>query len=440
MRRLVLIALGLIALALPMPTTAASKIQRVVSPGGIEAWYVRETSIPMLNLEWTIREAGSIRDPLAKEGLAEFHMALLDDGAGELDALAFKHRLEETGIELGFGAGRERAGGTMRTLTARRDEAFSLLGLALARPRFDAGPVEETRARILAAIRREGEDVRGTASRAWFAKAFEGHAYGRNARGTLESIQAIGREDLLKRHGDALGRDRLIIGAVGDVEPAELGRLLDVAFGQLPAKAAPAPAVENTSPKATGVQVIRKSVPQAWAVFGLPGVKRDDPDYYAAYLANYVLGGGGFVSRLYREVREERGLAYSVASYLSPLERVGLHLGAVGTANARFGESLALIRANLERLRDQGLSADELADAKTYITGSFPLGLDSNAKIAGVLIAMQADRLGIDYLDRRNGYFEAVTLDNIRRVVARLYDPAKLFVVVVGEPTGLPGG
>lgn len=440
MTRVLVLFLALLAFALPQAATAANKILRVLSPGGIEAWYVREPTIPMLTLEWTIREAGSIRDPLGKEGLAEFHAALLDDGAGELDALAFKRRVEELGIEMSFGAGRERAGGSLRTLSERRDEAFGLLGLALARPRFDAGPVEETRARILAAIRREGEDVRGTASRAWFAKAFEGHAYGRNARGTLESVGALTRDDFVRRHGEALGRDRLIVGAVGDVEPAELGRLLDMAFAGLPAKATPAPKIEDTSPKTTGVQVIRKDVPQAWAVFGLPGVKRDDPDYYAAYLMNYVLGGGGFVSRLYREVREERGLAYSVASYLSPLDRVGLHMGAVGTANARFGESLALIRTNLERMRDRGPSETELADAKTYVTGSFPLGLDSNAKITGVLVAMQADALGIDYLEKRNAYFERVTLEDVKRVARRLLDPTKLFVVVVGNPPDLPGG
>lgn len=440
MRRLGLLVLVAACLALAPPAGAASKIERVVSPGGIEAWYVREPSIPILTLDYTFRDGGATRDPAGQEGLAEFHMSLLDDGAGEHDALAFKQRLEELGVEMSFGAGRDRASGSLRTLSERRHEAFGLLGLALAKPRFDAAAIEETRGRILAAIRREGEDVRGTATRAWFAKAFDGHAYARTTRGTAESVAKIGAAELRARHSAALGRDRLIVGAVGDVEPAELGRLLDLAFGALPAKAAPAPAIKDAEPKARGVQVIRKSVPQAWAVFGLPGLKRDDPDYYAAYLMNYTLGGGGFVSRLYREVREERGLAYSVASYLALSDRAGLIMGSVGTANARFGESLGLIRAAVARMRDEGPSDQELADAKTYVTGSFPLGLDSNAKIAGVLVGIQAEKLGVDFLEKRNAHFERVSREDIMRVARRLLDPAKLFVVVVGDPADLPGG
>ena len=439
-RPVALLAIALVAWAAPAPASAATKIERVVSPGGIEAWYVREPTVPILTLDFIFRDAGSATDPAGREGLAEFQMGLLDDGAGELDALAFKRRAEELAIEMSFGAGRDRASGSLRTLSERREEAFRLLGLALARPRFDAAPLEESRARILAAIRRQDEDVRGTAGRTFFAKAFEGHPYARPGRGTLDSVGAIARADIERRHRDRLARDRLIVGAVGDVEPAELGRLLDVAFGGLPAKAAPAPAVAETRPGAQGVHVVRKAVPQAWAVFGLPGIKRDDPDYYAAYLMNYTLGGGGFVSRLYREVREERGLAYSVASYLALTDRAGLIMGSVGTANARFGESLALIRAAIVRMRDEGPSEQELADAKTYVTGSFPLGLDTNAKIASVLVGIQADNLGIDFLERRNALFERVSRADVMRAAKRLLDPDKLLVVVVGDPPELPGG
>ena len=438
LRPLALLAVAFFACA--APAHAATKIERVVSPGGIEAWYVREPTVPILTLDFIVRDAGSATDPAGKEGLAEFQMSLLDDGAGDLDVLAFKRRLEELAIDMSFGAGRDRASGSLRTLSERREEAFRLLGLALGRPRFDAAPLEETRARILAGIRRQDEDVRGTAGRTYFAKAFEGHVYARPGRGTLESVGGISRDDILRRHGERIARDKLYVGAVGDIEPAELGRLLDIAFGGLPAKAAPAPAIAETAPAAKGVHVIRKAVPQSWAVFGLPGLKRDDPDYYAAYLMNYTLGGGGFVSRLYREVREERGLAYSVASYLALTDRAGLIMGSVGTANARFGESLGLIRAAIARMRDEGPSEQELADAKTYVTGSFPLGLDTNAKIAGVLVGIQADNLGIDFLEKRNALFERVSRADVMRVARRLLDPDRLFVVVVGDPSDLPGG
>ncbi|MBM3557764.1 MAG: insulinase family protein, partial [Alphaproteobacteria bacterium] len=227
--------------------------------------------------------------------------------------------------------------------------------------------------------------------------------------------------------------------AVGDLPASEIARLADLAFAALPAAAAASPAVAEAVPAARGVNVIRRAIPQAQVAFGLPGVKRGDPDYYAAYLMNYVLGGGGFVSRLYREIREQRGLAYSVASYLAPMDHAGLYSGAVGTANERVAESIHLVKAAFSRMRDEGVSAAELADAKTYVTGSFPLGLDTNSKIAATLVAVQWDRLGIDFLRRRNALFEAVTVEDVARVAKRLLDPDKIYFVVVGDPAGLGG-
>lgn len=198
--------------------------------------------------------------------------------------------------------------------------------------------------------------------------------------------------------------------------------------------------VAETQPGAPGKVIVeRRSIPQTVVVFGEGGIKRQDPDWYAAYVMNYILGGGGFSSRLMEEVRVKRGLAYSVYSYLQPFDYVGLIVGGVATENERVAQSLDLIRAEWRRMRDEGPSAEELDNAKTYLTGSFPLQLSSTGAIAGILVAMQLDDLGIDYLDRRNAYIEAVTLEDVKRVAGRLLDPERLTAVVVGDPKELAG-
>jgi zinc protease len=222
------------------------------------------------------------------------------------------------------------------------------------------------------------------------------------------------------------------------VTAQELGPLLDLAFGDLPDASAPV-AVADAEPVDGGTVIVRKSVPQSRVLFGQDGLARDDPDFYAAYVANHLLGGGGFTSRLTEEVREKRGLAYSVYSYLYPLDHGPLWFGGVGTANAAVDESIRLIRKEIARMAAGDIEAAELADAKTYLTGSFPLRLTSNDQIASLLVSMQVDDLGIDYLEKRNGYIEAVTLEDVRRVAKRLYHPERLLVVVVGDPDGLEG-
>ncbi|MEE8247625.1 MAG: pitrilysin family protein [Alphaproteobacteria bacterium] len=208
----------------------------------------------------------------------------------------------------------------------------------------------------------------------------------------------------------------------------------------LPAASKPYRIAEIRPAAGDGVIVVKKDIPQSVVVFGRAGIKRDDPDYYAAYVMNYVLGGGGFASRLTEEVREKRGLAYSVYSYLYPLDHAGLMLGGVATANARVAESVRIIRAELERLRRDGITERELADAKTYLNGSFPLRLSSNRRIANILVAIQLEDLGIDYLERRADLINAVSLLDVARVTARLIEPRDLIVVVVGDPVGLGSG
>ena len=426
------LCLALVGAALP---ARAVEIQQVTSPGGIEAWLVEEHSIPIVAVEIAFRGGGSL-DPRGKEGLANLLSGLLDEGAGDRDSQSFQMRLEELAIRLGFQSYRDTFWASMKTLSENRDEAFALLGLALGAPRFDADAVERVRTQVLSGLKRDAEDPGEIAGRTFLATAFPYHPYGRPARGTAESVAAITSADLREATAMRFATGNATIGVVGDIDPIALGHLLDRTLGGLPSTA-PAVTVAETRPaQVASLTVIRKPVPQSVVRFGMAGLKRSDPDFYAAYLLNHVLGGGSFTSRLYGEVREKRGLAYSVYSYLSTLDRAGLVMGGVASANERVAEALEVIRGELVRLREDGVTEEELRDAKTYINGAYPLRLDSNGAIAQSLVAIQLEDLGIDYMDRRSGYIDAVTLGDIRRVARRLIRPDELIVVIVGDPAG----
>jgi len=425
-----------LALLLGAASARAVEVQQVVSPGGIEALLVEDHANPIIALELAFRGGGAL-DPEGKEGLAKLVSALLDEGAGALDSQAFQARLAEHSIRLSFDSSLDAFEGSLQTLTGTRDEAFDLLRLALTEPRFDAEPVERIRGQILARIRSEAEDPSAIAGRTLRRLFFAEHPYGRPPDGTPESVARIDADDLRGFVARRLARDVLEIGVVGDITAEQLSDLLDRTFLGLPETAADG-AVADVQPGGEGDQVVvQRNIPQSIVSFGHRGIARNDPDFYVAYVVNYILGGGGFSSRLYEEVRERRGLAYSVYSYLSPFEHAALVIGGVATQNARVAESLALVRQEWARMAEEGPSAKELADAKTFLTGSFPLRLSSSSGIAGLLLGIQLEDLGIDYLDRRNDFIEAVTLEDARRVAKRLYDASALSVVVVGSPDGV---
>ncbi|MFN4090465.1 MAG: M16 family metallopeptidase [Alphaproteobacteria bacterium] len=422
--------------AAPWAPAAAADVQRVVSPGGVEAWLIEDRMVPVLSLRMLF-QGGAALDPPGREGTAGMAAALLDEGAGELDSQAFQKRLADLSISLGFSAGRDSFGGSLRTLTENRDEAFRLLATALTEARFDEEPVRRVRDQIRTGLARRAVDPGWIASRTLAELLFEGHPYARSADGTLESIDGIAVDDLRRFVSERLARDNLIVGVAGDISAEELAPLLDVAFGGLPASAGVFEVPEAVLANPGQTVVVERPVPQSVVLFAHGGIPREDPDWYAAQIVNHVLGGGSFSSRLMEEIREKRGLAYGVSTSVVPYDRASLVTGQVATQNARVAESVDLVRSEWRRLAEQGPSEEELADARTFLIGSFPISLDSTSAIAATLVAMQRYDLGRDHLDRRAGYFEAVTAEEARRVARRLLDPEALTFVVVGQPVGI---
>ena len=425
------------ALILTTPLArAAVKVQEVVSAKGITAWLVEDHTNPIISVNVAFR-GGSALDPDGKDGVANLVSATLDEGAGDMDSETFQRRLEDLSVSLSFSARLDTFSGRMRTLTRNRDDAFGLLKLAITRPRFDPEAVERIRSQVLAGLRRASENPRRLANRAMFQTMFPDHPYGRHTDGTFETVPVIKIADLKAFVARRLARDNLVVGVVGDITVAELKTLLDTTFGELPATAEPWE-VPDVTAAATGKQVvIEKPIPQSVIRFGHGGIKREDPDFYAAYVMNYVLGGGGFESRLYEEVREKRGLAYSAFSYLSPLDHSALIIGGAGTANAQASQTIDIVRAEWKRMAEQGLSELELKDAKTYLTGSYALRFGSSPRIAAMLTGLQLENLGRDYFNIRNSLIEKVTLDDANRVAKSLLRPEKLTLVVVGQPENI---
>lgn len=414
----------------------AIAIQPITSPSGIAAWLVEDHSVPVVTLRFGF-PGGAAGDPAGKSGLAAMVSDLLDEGAGSYDTTAFHQRLESLGGFLSFSVGQDEFTGSLRMLKQNLRDTVALLHLCLTAPRFAPEAVERIRADLLAVLARQAHSPRSIASRLWMQDAFERHPYGSNANGNEASVAAIARDDLAQYVTSHFHRGGLVIGVVGDVTAAETAALLDQAFGDLPAGQAAAE-VPDARPGDDGALVVSKwPVPQSVVAFGQIGLKRDDPDWYAALVLNDILGGGNFRGRLMNEIREKRGLAYGVSTDLVPYRHAGLILGSVATENGRVGETIALVRAEWQRMRDQGPTEAELDAAKTYLTGSFPLSLDSTSHIAAVLVQLQIDRLGIDYLDRRAALIDAVTLDQVRALARRLLDPNGLSFVIVGEPAGV---
>jgi zinc protease len=413
----------------------AERIQRVVSPGGIEAWLLEEYAVPLIAMEFSFA-GGAAQDGAEKAGLANVLSGMFDEGAGPYDAAQFQEQLDESAIQMRFSESRDELSGSLKTLARHADKAFELLQLALCEPRFDTAAIDRVRAQILSGLKRKANDPNARASKAWFQKAFAGHAYGLPEEGVAEALETVGADDLRAQAKRLIARSNLKISVVGAIDAKRLAGELDRIFGSLPAEASLTPVPAITPMGMGDIEIIDLDIPQSTIRFGMPGLLFADDDYVAATVMNHILGGGSFTSRIWQEVREKRGLAYSVSTGLYPYRKAGLFFGGTATKNERAKEALDVIRRELAKMAAEGPSEAELDKAKRYLVGSYALRFDTSTKIANQLTMMQVENLGIDYISRRNAMFEAVTLDDARRVAKKLLAPGKMLVTIAGRPEG----
>ncbi|MEM7742178.1 MAG: pitrilysin family protein [Pseudomonadota bacterium] len=418
-----------------VPARAEIDVQVLTSPDGHPFWLVQEMSIPIVAVEISL-PTGAWMDPEGKEGVAGFAMGLMDEGSGELDAVAFAERRSDLAARFGFSAGAETSSISARFLIETLDESAALLALAMTQPRFDAAAVERVRSQVLSGIAQSQKSPNAIASRTWYSQAFPGHPYGRSSRGTPETVNAITIDDLRDAHRRLLITAGVHVAIVGALTPEGAGNLVDRLLAGLPEGEARRIPLAGTAPP-PGVTVVEQDVPQSVALFGHAGIDPDDPEFLAAAVANHILGSGSFSARLTEEIRVKRGLAYSVSSSLTTGNGAHVVIGSVQTANARMAESIEVIRTEWEKMAAGDISQEDVDAAKTYLTGSFPLSFDTNAKIAGYLVWAMGRGFDSDYVNQRNVRIEALTLADVQRAARRLYQPDALSIVIVGQPDGL---
>lgn len=407
-------------------------VQVVTSPGGVTAWLVEEDFVPMVAVEMAWR-GGSASEPIGKDGVGWLLAYMMNEGAGDLDTTAYGARMEDLSMDFGCGVGMDWTTCSFTTLTATEDESFEMMRLAFADLRMDTEPFERAKRELIAGLNASEMDAKTLASRAMNEAIVPGHPYARHP--TQQSVSLVSEGDARAMMRQVMTRDRLLVVVVGDISAAELKVRLDQVFGSLPATsglAEPNDAAPQPPPR---LPVVKKlSQPQTLVLFSGPGIRREDRDFYAAYLLNYILGGGGLSSRLSEDIRDKRGLTYGVGTGLSIQPHLWRWTGSSSTMNQTAGEVVRLVRQNIARLGREGPTERELADAKAYVTGAFPLAFDSNAKIARNLLGFRQDGLAVDYVKERNSHFEAVTLDDVRRVAALYMKPEAFTFVLVGEP------
>ncbi len=430
-------AATLIALIIALPAWAEIKIKEVTSPGGITAWLVQDHSIPFTALELRFRGGTSLDDP-DKRGAVYLMSGLIEEGAGDMDARTYARELESLAASFSYRATDDTVSISARFLTENRDEVIDLLQTTIHEPRFDEDAIDRVRAQVISGLKSDQTDPSDIAGRSFAEMAYGDHPYASDGKGTIESVSSLTRDDIVAAYDNVFAKDRLYVGAVGDITAEELGVLLDELLLDLPATGKPIPDKAKITIDG-GVSVVDFNTPQSVALFGQSGIDRDDPDFFAAYILNHILGGGGFESRLMQEVREKRGLTYGVATYLVPKDLASVYLGSVSSANDRIAEAVEVIRQEWARAAAEGVTQKELDDAKTYLTGAYPLRFDGNGQIAGIMVGMQMEDLPIDYIATRNDKVNAVTLEDVNRVASELLDPEGLHFTIVGKPEGVDG-
>lgn len=426
------------AYAQPQSESSAARhdvdVERITSPGGIEAWLVSDATVPMIVMRAYWR-GGSAIEPENVIGVTGVMADMLTEGAGAMDANAFKERLQDLNMSLGFGAGWDGIGMSLTTLSENREAAFEMAHLALHEPRFDAEPLARIKRQMLVGIRTRETNPGYIANLALDQALYPSHPYAR--RTSREGVEAIDRAALQERRAALFNRASLQITLVGDISAADAGAAIDAIFGALPEGAASPEPPEATLAAPTPLIVRTLPQPQSLVLFAGPGIQDEDPDWIALAVANYILGGGGFSSRLMDQVREQRGLVYGIGTGPSVREHSAVIRGSAQTENGDVGQAIEVIRAEMARLYRDGATQTEVSDAITYLTGSFALDLDSNVKIAGIVHGYQAAGRDIEYINRRNDFIRAVSLDDVNRVIRRLFNPEAFTFVVVGQPEGL---
>ncbi len=432
---------GMLALSLAGIAQAALPIQHWQTGNGARVYFMESRGLPLLDVSVEF-DAGARRDAPAQAGLASLTAQTLSLGAGGLAEETISNRLADVGAQLAATFEPDRAGMTLRTLSSERErkQSLDLMAKVLQQPDFPAAAIEREKARITAGLKEEETQPGPIGEKAFYAALYGAHPYGLPGTGKIETLATLQRQDVAAFHQRHYVAEAAVISLVGDVSRAQAESIAEQLSAGLPRSTAPLPALAEITPPAQGeTRRIPHPATQSHILLGTPGMSRSDPDYFALYLGNYILGGGGFASRLTEEVREKRGLAYSVYSYFLPLAQPGPFQIGLQTKQEQSQQALEIVRATLSRFVTEGPTQDELRRAKLNIAGGFPLRIDSNKKILGYLALIGFYQLPLNYLDEFASKIEKVTLEEVKSAFRRRIVPERMITVIVGGTDAQPG-
>lgn len=400
---------------------------------GVEAWYVGDDTLPVVHAILSFEGAGYASDPADKRGLAQLVSNALLEGAGNYDALAFQETLESHAISIDVSVSADRMSVSIHALKEHAALAGKLAALALTEPRLDAGDIARVKAAQQSALQRASESAAYRASRQFASRAFADHPYSNPSLGESATVDSIAAEDIRQFINTYVTSGNVRVAVAGDVDDGTIHDMLAGVIEALPKNETGAVSVASTSVREQGIFTDdTMDVPQTTVLFAAPGIRRNDPEFYAAYLLMQVVGGGSLTSRLTKEIRQDRGLVYSVGAGLDEYRGAVLVSGSLSTRNATRDAAIAKVKDVLSDVYVNGVTTRECEDAKTYVKGNFPLQLDSTSSVAGMLMSMQIFDLGKDYLKKRNSYFDAVSCSDINRAGKTLLDPSRFLFVSVG--------
>ena len=402
-----------------------------------KAWLVNDNNLPIVAIKFAFK-AGSGIDFKGKKGTANLTASLLDEGAGNYSAKEFKKVLADNSITLNFSVSHDNFYIDLYTLKENLDLSFQLLDLALTNPIFELEEVNRIKGNIKLILEESYKDPDEIASRIFREVLFEDHPYKYNTLGVLEDIDKIEKQDLELFLKTNLRLDNFYVAASGDINETELKKYLKKYFKKFDKKNKITSNIPIHKKKIEpNIYLHKKDLRQSTIMFVGEGISRNDPYFYPAYVMNYILGGGGFFSKLTTEIREKRGLVYSVYSYLYRYDKYNFFSGGAGTSNENVDKVIKIIKEQIMKVKKEGVTEEELKNAKNYLINSYVLRLDSNKKVASILLNTQMDGLNIDFFEKRNDYINSVSLEDIKKIANRILDENEIFFLVIGNPSNL---
>ena len=410
----------------------AFEYKNLKTNSGIEFWFVEDKSIPIVSVSFSFKGGSSI-DTKNKNGISNLMTSLLDEGTRNLTSKQFKNEMKMKGMKLSFSTQKDKIDGVFQIISSQAKQGFDLFYEAVNHPSFNDADIERVKRQVISSIKIDESNLSTLASNKFNQNFFKDHVFSKNIKGSESSLKNITKLDLVDHHKKSLVRNNLIIGVAGNINVNQIKKYIELVFGEL-VENQQIFSIQKFNSLSVGEKIFEMKTPQSSVLFGHPGLERNNENFFALRIANYILGGGGFQSRLYKNIREKKGLVYSIYSYLLSYENDGVIVGGFQTRNISVFETINNVKHEWKKIHSRGITKKELDNAKAYFNGSFTRNFTSTLSIARLLQVVQYYELGADYFIKREKIINSLNLELVNKVISDYFSNDKLFFMIVGEP------